>query len=267
MFLKNLQKVFVLGLLIYSPICTMAWGVIGHRVVGQIAETYITARSKANIYKILGNESIAMASNYADFIKSDTSLAYVSPWHYVNVPGGKTLSEFEDFLKNDTSINAYTKLNFMVKELKSNKLSAENKLFYLRLLIHIVGDLHQPLHIGRKDDQGGNKIKVTWFNANSNLHRVWDDQLVTFQQLSYTEYAAVINHPSITQKKLWLSQNINLWLFDSYQTVDKIYTDIKTDDKLDYQYNFKFVAVLNAQLLKGGVHLAGILNSIFDKKN
>ena len=265
MFLKNLQKVFLLGLFIYSPICTMAWGVIGHRVVGEIAESYITAKTKANIYKILGNESIAMASNYADFIKSDTNFAYVSQWHYVNVPAGKTNSEFEDFLKNDTSIDAYTKLKFMVKEFKSKKLSAENKLLYLRLLIHIVGDLHQPLHVGRKDDQGGNKIKVTWFNAGSNLHRVWDDQLVTFQQLSYTEYAAAINHPTAAQKKIWLSQNINSWLFDSYQTVDKIYGDIKPDEKLEYQYNYKFVATLNVQLLKGGVHLAGLLNNIFDR--
>ena len=265
MLLKNLQKIFICTAFLYLPISTMAWGVIGHRVVGEIADHYLTPRAKANIFKILGNESIAMASNYADFIKSDTSLAYVSPWHYVNVPSGKTFSEFEDFLKNDTSIDAYTKLNFMVKEFKSNRLTAQNKLFYLRLIIHIAGDLHQPLHVGRAEDQGGNKIKVTWFNANSNLHRVWDEQLISFQQLSYTEYARVIDYPTASQKKLWLNQGLNSWLYDSYQTVNKIYSDIKPDEKLDYQYNFKYLTTLNLQLLKGGLHLAGLLNNIFSK--
>ena len=262
---KNLQKILFSFVFLYLPFSTMAWGVIGHRVVGEIADRYLTPKAKANIFKILGNESVAMASNYADFIKSDTSLAYVSSWHYVNVPAGKTFSQFEDFLKNDTSIDAYTKLNFMVKEFKSNRLTAQNKLFYLRLIIHIVGDLHQPLHVGRAEDQGGNKIKVSWFNANSNLHRVWDEQLITFQQLSYTEYASVINHPTVAQKNLWLNQGLNSWLFESYQTVNTIYTDVKPDEKLDYQYNFKYLATLNLQLLKGGVHLAGILNNIFGK--
>lgn len=265
MLLKNFQKVVLFGLFFYLPFSTMAWGVIGHRVVGEIASGYLTPKARANIYKILGTETIAMASNYADFIKSDTSLAYVSPWHYVNLPAGETRAAIDDFFKNDTSVDAYTKLNFMIKELKGNKLSAENKLFYTRLIIHIVGDLHQPLHVGRQDDQGGNRVKVLWFNANSNLHRVWDEQLIGFQQLSYTEYATVINHPTLVQKKFWLSQSINSWIFDSYQTVEKLYADIKPDEKLDYQYNFKYVATLNLQLLKGGIHLAAVLNNIFDK--
>ena len=265
MLLKNLHKIIICSIFIYLPFSTMAWGVIGHRVVGEIADHYLTPKAKANIFKILGNESIAMASNYADFIKSDTNMAYVSPWHYVNVPAGKTFSEFEDFLKNDTSIDAYTKLNFMLKELKSKKITTQNKLFYLRLVIHIVGDLHQPLHVGRAEDQGGNKIKVSWFNAYSNLHRVWDEQLISSQLLSYTEYAKVINYPTVAQKKLWLNQSFNEWLFDTYQTVNKIYADIKPDEKLDYQYNFKYVSTLNNQLLKGGIHLAGILNNIYGK--
>ena len=67
------------------------------------------------------------------------------------------------------------------------------------MLIHLVGDIHQPMHTGRSDDQGGNKIKVMWFNEPKNLHQVWDDQLILFQQLSYTEYAAAINHTTPAQ--------------------------------------------------------------------
>lgn len=136
---------------------------------------------------------------------------------------------------------------------------------YLRLLIHFVGDIHQPLHAGRFEDLGGNKIKVSWMNAPTNLHTLWDSQLINFQQLSYTEYAAAINFTTKAQRKEWNKATISSWVWDSYQLSEKIYGDIKEpDQKLDYKYNFNYLATLNQQLLKGGVHLAGILNEIFD---
>jgi hypothetical protein len=167
-------------------------------------------------------------------------------------------------LATDTSTNADTKMNFLIAQLKSKKLSQENKILYLRLLIHIVGDIHQPLHVGRQEDQGGNKIKVLWFKDPSNLHTVWDTQLINFQQLSYTEYATAINHTTVVMRKTWQQQPLYTWLYESYQMAEKIYADIKEpDQKLDYTYNFKYVATVNEQLLKGGVRLAGMLNEIF----
>lgn len=263
--IRSIKKVLLVSLFFYLPFSSMAWGVLGHRIVGQIAESYLTPTAKSAINKILGTETIAMASNWADFIKSDSSYAYLSPWHYVNIDSGLTMPEVQTFLKNDTSVDAYTKINFLVRELKNKKLAADNKLTYLRLLIHIVGDVHQPLHTGRLSDLGGNKIKVSWFYASSNLHRVWDEQLVNFQQLSYTEYATAINHTTTSERIAWQKQDIKTWIYDSYQIAEKIYADELTNDKLDYGYNFKFVATLNTQLLKGGVHLAGLLNDIFGK--
>lgn len=263
MIIKAFKKTLLLGLFFYLPFTTMAWGVLGHRIVGQIADSYLTPNAKNTIYKILGTESIAMASNWPDFIKSDTTFAYLSPWHYVNIKAGMTMEEVKNFLDKDTAVDAYTKINFLVKELKNKKLPAANKVFYLRLLIHIVGDVHQPLHVGRLDDLGGNKIKVSWFYTTSNLHRVWDEQLINFQQLSYTEYSTAINHTTAAQRKAWQKQDLKTWIYESYQSVEKIYADVKPNDKLDYLYNFKFIDTLNTQLLKGGVHLAGLLNEVF----
>ena len=258
------KKITVIIFFFYLPFQSMAWGVLGHRVVGEIADSYLSKKAKREVYKILGTESIAMSSNWADFIKSDPAYGYLYNWHFINFNSGLTQEQFQSYLDSDTATDAYTMINFMVAELKKKDLSPENKLLYLRMLIHIVGDIHQPLHVGRLEDLGGNKVKIMWFNDASNLHQVWDDKLISFQQLSYTEYAAAINHTSKAQRKEWQSESLGSWLYQSYQYAEKIYSDIKQpDQKLDYKYNFNYVAILNQQLLKGGVHLAGLLNKIF----
>lgn len=241
----------------------MAWGVLGHRVIGGIAETYLTAKTKAAIKKILGTESLAMATNWADFIKSDRSYDYLAPWHYINLPQGLNAAGFYDRLKKDTTANLYTKLGFVAGELKKKSLSQEKKLFYLKLLIHFVGDAHQPMHTARPQDRGGNDIKLYWFNTPTNLHRVWDEQLVEFQQLSYTEHVSAINHTTIAERQKWQQQPITAWLFESYQIAEKLYAGVKGDDRLSYNYNYLHVNTMNQQLLKGGVRLAGLLNEIF----
>ena len=264
--MQRIRKIALLGLFVYLPFSSMCWGLLGHRIVGQIADAYLTRHTKKEIFKILGTESVAMASNWADFIKSDPSLSYLSPWHYCDIKGGLNADEFKAILKADTVVDAYTKINFLVSELKNTALEQKKKVMYLRLLIHIVGDIHQPLHVGRPEDQGGNKIKVMWFGISYNLHSIWDNQLINFQQLSYTEYADAINHTTKEQMEEWQQQPLVTWFWDSYQLAEKIYGDIKQpDQKLDYKYNYDYLAPMNQQLLKGGVHLAGLLNEIFRK--
>ena len=241
-----------------------AWGVLGHRIVGEIAESYLTAKANAEIKKILGTESIAMSSNWADFIYSDSSYDHLKKWHYINLDSGLTTGHLHNYLGQDTATDIYTKLNFLIKELKKTNLSADKKKMYLKLLIHFVGDAHQPMHTARKDDYGGNRVKVTWFNTPTNLHAVWDESLVNFQQLSYTEYATAINHTTLKQRQLWQAQPISEWITESYQASQKIYAEItEPSPKFSYDYNFRHIKTVNERLLKGGVRLAGILNNIF----
>lgn len=241
----------------------MAWGVLGHRIVGEIADSYLTSKARHQIKDLLGDETPGMASNWMDFIKSDTAYKYLSTWHYVDFKGGLSKSEFQSYLDKDTATDAYTKILFVSKELKNMVLSRDTRAMYLRVLIHLVGDIHQPLHV-YGEGQGGNKIKLLWFNENVNLHQVWDERLINFQQLSYTEYAKAINHISKSERKALQKEPLSQWIWDSYQIAENIYSDIKPDDKLGYNYNFKYIGTLNHQLLKGGVHLAGLLNDIFD---
>ncbi len=262
--MKCFQKIIVLCLFIYMPFAGSAWGVTGHRIVGQIADSYLTKKAKTELGKILGFESIAMASNWPDFIKSDPAYNYLSTWHYADLKSGLSFDEVTNFFVSDTSTDAYTKINFLIKEFKTNRLlSPETKQLYVRLLIHIIGDIHQPMHLGRPDDRGGNAVKVKWFSDDSNLHSVWDSKLIDFQQLSYTEYATTINHTTLAQRRAWQKQTLVQWIYDTYSLTEKIYADVKPDQRLDYLYNFKFIAPLNEQLVKGGVHLAGVFNDIF----
>jgi len=247
----------------YAPLQTMAWGDKGHRIAGQIASTYLTPKAKAAIKAILGNESVAMSSTWADFIKSDPAYNYLSTWHYIDFDKPFNYPQLQSFLKQDTSVDAYTKMQFMIGELKKKNLAADKKLLYLRMLIHVVEDVHQPMHTAHTDDKGGNDFKVNWFNDPSNMHSVWDSKLIEFQNLSYTEYANAINFTTLAQRTAWQKEPISKWLFDSKEIAEKIYASSKQDEKLNYKYNFQFIGTVNQQLLKAGVHLAGLLNQIF----
>jgi hypothetical protein len=261
----NFFKRLAIGVaLLYTPLFTMAWGAEGHRVCGQIADSYLTAKARQAIKAIMGDKSIAIGSNWADFIKSDPNYSYLSTWHYVDFDKAYTYPEMQEFLQHDADTDAYTKLEFLIGELKKKDLSKENKLLYLHMLIHIVEDVHQPMHTGHTTDQGGNAVKLTWQNNPTNLHSVWDSELINFQQLSYTEYAAAINHTTSERRTEWQKAPISQWLYESNQLAEKIYADTKPGDNLkSFNYNFKYIGTVKEQLLKDGVRLAGILNQLF----
>jgi len=260
---KKIKVCILIAVMAYLPLHAGAWGMIGHRVVGQIADYYLTAKARKAVKNILGTESIAMASNWADFIKSDTSYNYLYSWHYVNLPAGLDQQGVFNFLDTDKPANLYNRVPEQIAVLKNKQSTAEQKLLAMRLLIHLIGDIHQPMHTARKEDLGGNKINVTWFGEKSNLHRVWDEGLIEYQQLSYTEYATAINHPTDIQLKTWKTFSLKQDIFESYMICNQIYAGIKFDEKLSYRYNFDYVAILNNALLKGGVRLAQILNDIY----
>lgn len=260
---KKLSTALAIVLLAYLPTQVNAWGMTGHRVVGEIADSYLTAKTRAAVKAILGSESLAMAANWGDFIKSDSTYNYMYNWHFVNLNAGLDKSTLFDYLDTEKGPNVYNKINDMIAILKNKTSTADQKKLAVRMLVHMVGDLHQPMHTARKDDLGGNKVQLTWFGEKSNLHKVWDEGLIDYQQLSYTEYARAINHPSAIQLVNWKNAGLKEAVYESYQVCNKIYDNIKPDAKLSYRYNFEWIETLNEQLLKGGVRLAQVLNTIY----
>ncbi len=264
MFLNKILRPLVFVVMMYVPMQTMAWGVLGHRIVGEIADTYLTKKAKRNIAGILGNESVAMVSTWSDFIKSDPAYGYMYNWHFINLKEGLSEQDIRNYLVTDTTTDVYTKIIFCTEQLKNKAVQQSLKEIYLKALIHMVGDLHQPMHVGRYEDLGGNKIKVNWFSTPSNLHQVWDEKLISFQELSYTEYAKAINFTTKNERKALQQAPLSDWVIDSYKIAQNLYSDItQPDQRLDYKYNYKYLNTLNSQLLKGGVRLAGLLNEIF----
>jgi len=256
----------LLGVLLpLLPFQGYSWGPTGHRVVGEIASQHLSPQARKAIQALLGRESLAMIANWPDFIKSDTTHRYdhTSPWHYLDFPAGADAEQFDNLLKKAKGENLYTQTQAMIQQLKSSSASKEQKVFALKFLVHMIGDMHQPLHVGRDEDQGGNKVSVYWFDRPTNLHRVWDEHLIEFQQLSYTEYAKALDIVPAAAVTRLQAGSIRDWMFESHVLADKVYAKTKEGDKLSFRYNYWFQEDLNQQLLKGGLRLAKILNEIY----
>ncbi len=143
-----------------------AWGQTGHRIVGKIAQNHLPNKVKKKIESILEGQSIAMAGNYMDQLKSDHKYDSLKPWHYCTIPDE---SEYSGSPQNGDIIKA---INSYIKLLKSGELTSNEEMFSLKCLIHLIGDIHQPLHVGNGKDKGGNTVRLTYFYKSSNLHRV-----------------------------------------------------------------------------------------------
>ena len=154
-----------------TPSSAFAWGKTGHRVVAAIADTQLSGLARAHIREILGpGETLDDAANWPDEMRSDPAIFWqrtASPWHYVTLNG----ITYDHAPPEGDALEA---LNHFRAVLQDPKASLADKQMALRFVIHIVGDLHQPLHVGKCCDKGGNNVKVTWFGKPTNLHAVWD---------------------------------------------------------------------------------------------
>lgn len=240
------------------------WGLTGHRVVAEIAQQHLSSKARKEIKKLFGSESLAWWSNWPDFIKSDSTWNHASKWHYIDLPGHISKEEFVAGLKKLPGKNLYTQIQELSTQLKDKSLPLQQRQEALRFLVHLVGDLHQPLHVGRDEDQGGNKIVVYWFDKKTNLHSLWDSMLIDYQQYSYTEFAKLLDIASKDDVKKYQSGSLEDWFYDSHVVSDSIYDATPSESKLSYRYNFQFERVLEEQLLKGGLRLAAVLNATFE---
>lgn len=235
------------------------WSKTGHRVTGEIAERYLSRKARKQVYKILQGQSLAEVSNYADDIKSDPAFRKYNPWHYVNFPADK---KYEDVTPNPEG-DVVIAVRKCISVLEDKSTTAEDKSFYLKMLVHFIGDLHQPMHIGRAEDRGGNDIQLQWFDKGTNLHRVWDFHMIDDFGMSYTELADKL--PELSRKAVKKMQKGTLldWVEETHEITNEVYASVQVGDKLRYSYSYRFWGTVEEQLLRGGVRLAGVLNKIF----
>ena len=236
------------------------WGQTGHRATGKIAEKHLKKSVKRKIEKLLQGQSLAFVSTYADEIKSDRKkYGKFSTWHYVNMPFDTKYEASEKNPKGDL----VTGIKKCVTILKDKNSTVEDKRFYLKMLVHLVGDLHQPMHVGRKEDKGGNTVQVQWHGKGTNLHRVWDTDMIEGWKMSYAELADNAKDLSKEQIKQIQKGSVIDWVHDTHVLTKKVYGSVKKGGKLRYRYSYDYFPVVREQLQKGGVRLAKLLNDIF----
>ena len=273
MSVRNIILAAAAAALLPSP--AVARGKTGHRVVAAIADTQLGGLARAHVEEILGyGESLDEAANWPDEMRSapgDFWRKTATPWHYVTLNG----IIYDHAPPEGDALQA---LDHFSAVLRDPNASREDKQTALRFVVHLVGDLHQPLHVGKCCDKGGNDVQVTWFGKPTNLHAVWDSMLVDDEQLSFTELAAKLErHITNDDVIKWWDSNPRDWISESAEIRDTLYPPPVKPKKhgfslrkrkpqlpaLSYDYVYKFHPVMEQRLSQGGIRLAAYLNALF----
>ncbi len=249
-----------------------AWGPIGHRVTAQIAQDNVSGRTRAHIEQILDHEDLAEASTAPDEQRSNPAEFWqrtAGPFHYVTLPVGRGAAD----LVHPPEGDAVTALDRFVAVLRDPAASQADKALALRFVVHVVSDLHNPLHAGKEGDRGGNDVRVTWFDAPQNLHWVWDEGMILRQQLSATEYSARLAARTTPQSVLeWWDPQPSTWIDESIALRDRIYPatgpelglgTLESPVKLSFQYNYDWTPTMELRLQQAGIRVAAYLDWVF----
>ena len=268
-----------------------AWGPTGHRVVAEIAQRHLTPAARERVRRLLGGRTLADVANWPDELRSDPRFDKYKPLHYATVPDG--VASYRDAQKDPcgdvvVAIDALTAFLrtgkraslYSVKALtdksdgtgkgacnpqETDPITPDTA---LRFLVHFMGDLHQPLHVGGTD-LGGNKVDVEWMGRwKTNLHSTWDDEMVDFERFDYTEYARFLDRAGKADAARWLKGDTVSYADEAVAMRPQLY--LFPDDSgtpsihlISYKYTGAQRDRMRQQLLKGGLRLAGVLNKIF----
>ncbi len=264
-----------------------AWGQKGHDVVAYIAECHLTPTAAEKVAAVLGGRSLVYYSNWMDNASHTPEYAHTKTWHYMNIDEGETFESQPRHPQGDV----VTAINSIVKEIEKGKWSEKEHFDGLRMLIHLVGDMHCPMHAGRLSDVGGNRTKVKWFGRQTNLHSVWDSKIVeSARSWSYSEWRDhldIINYGTTTgyytgtwveevrsgiisddSGKPFSTDFYEKWFAETVANAAQIYDYVEAlgeeNPNLSYQFVYDFSTMLENSLQHGGYRLAHVLNSIFD---
>lgn len=251
--MKNLISLIVL--IIVLPTKSFAWGEKGHSLVAEIAFKQLNKKIQKQIKKSLDGLSIEEAANWMDVIKNDPSYDGLKPLHYINC-------EKDAELKDTCCDNIVYTLEKTISELKNyQKLSKEELKMKLCFLFHLIGDLHQPLHVGYGSDKGGNKLQIRFNGKGTNLHSFFDYNLIENENISLKDCMTIEKYSPEELTKLQ-SGSILDWAKESRNFLNDMYA--KSGSTISPDYLQKNTVFVEKQIQKAGIRLAGILKSIFE---
>ena len=260
-----MKTIFCLSVLIAVSCLLISWGFTGHRTIGQIAAKHLTPQAREAVHELLGDESLADAATWADQVRNDPEYSGTAPWHFINVPLGLSFEQFKAQVTTSDKMNVYTALLKEEKQLTDPAASHEQKVAALKFIAHFVGDIHQPMHVSRAEDKGGNTIQLQYDNQGTNLHALWDTKLLEHGGLNYQQLAEKYDHASEQQIKKWQGDPPILWAWESYQVSTQIYAEVAANGRnIDHAYYEANIPVIENRIEKAGIRLAGVLNTLFE---
>lgn len=271
--IKFMKKILIAAMsiiMLMSNISAFGWGQKGHDVVAAIAEQHLTRKAKKAITEILDGKSIVYYSSWMDNIQNspdwDKGYNKTKTWHYANVDKGET---YQTMQKNENG-DVITGLEFLTKELTENydNLTDSTRADYVKMIVHMVGDMHCPMHAGRLSDRGGNGTKVKWFGQNTSLHSIWDSKIIeSARKWGYKEWVEQLDRTDKKFKKEVMRGTYEDWFKETVEGAASIYEYVESMQKenpnLSYQFVYDFSPLLEDRLLVGGYRLAFVLNEIF----
>lgn len=235
---------------------SFAWGIKGHHLVAEFAKSIMKESTIEVVQNYLGDMSFEDASAWMDEVRSDYHYNYMKPWHYIDIEKGGSY-----ILGNGNNI--VDRLNIVCTELKNKQdLPREKINTDLRILFHLVGDLFQPLHVGYGLDRGGNMYQISLNGKGTNLHAVWDTDIIEGENIDLDDCKALYKNLSPAQIANIKNTDFVGSMTENRKLLDSIYPE---DHKVDDDYLLRNKIVVEKQLTYAGIKLAAILEHDFGK--
>jgi len=236
-----------------------AYGPAGHLIAGEVAESMLCRQAAAMVRDLGAGETLGEIGLWADRIRSDAAYADSGPWHYINIADGTAVEDAPASSEGDVirSIERFAATLTDISVRRTERAEA------LKFLVHFIVDLHQPLHVGRAEDRGGNSIALRFRGETTNLHRFWDTHAIEASGLSISAYVRELEHELDDYEfSAGLSLDPLVWAEESMALREEIYEFGESGREPPPAY-VGFAAETTRQRLKlAGLRLAGTLNGI-----
>ena len=233
----------------------LAWGSGGHKITARIANRQLNKAIKDSLSNYLGETTLEEASVWMDEVRSNHEYDYQKPWHYINVEKGGSYDP-------SSTGNIMWELQRVIAELRErNKYPKEQIAIDLKILLHLLGDLHQPLHVGYGIDKGGNTIHLTFLNENLNLHKVWDSEIIKEKHITEQDCLGLLQQ--FTKEDIARKEKLDLieWMNESRSYLPDVYQF--QNDAIDQKYIDTNAKNIEKLLLLSGLRMAHLLEDIF----
>jgi hypothetical protein len=257
----GLRQVALAALLL--PAAALGWGGDGHRAAAIITQERLCPAASLQVEALLGDMSIADAAIWPDTIRSTAEWAHTRDWHYINIDDDEPMEALVEGEPGHGRLLSAIRDNLAL--LADEAAAPQRRREALSFVLHLVADLHQPLHVGRREDRGGNTVTVSFEGSETNLHRLWDSGLVRSAGLRGEDYRRSLAPLVLLGAASWERGELEDWARESQQLRPWVY-DFDQRRRVPviskrYAETGRQVAAL--RLAQAGVRTAWLLNGLW----